>query len=229
MSGSPIFLQTAIVIPAYNAGATLGKLLEQTSSFIAKDHIIVVDDGSTDGTFDATTSRNVHCIRHPKNLGKGAALRTGFNAVLEIANIDHVMTIDADLQHDPASIPQFVAARLQRNYNIVIGKRAMRGTTMPFERRLSNNLTSFLVSAKSGMNIEDSQCGYRLIGMEVLRAVKTERSGYEAETEFLIKAARLGFTIGSVPIETRYGKEKSYMTHWKTTVNFLKVLLKEYK
>ena len=78
------------------------------------------------------------------------------------------------------------------------------------------------------MKIKDSQCGFRLIRRSVVESVRLETTGYEAETEFLIKAARRGFTIEFVPVQTVYGKEKSYMTHWATTMNFIKVIIRNY-
>ena len=99
---------------------------------------------------------------------------------------------------------------------------------MPSHRILSNTLTSALVSLKTGMKIKDSQCGFRLIRKRVLENIQLESRGYEAETEFLIKAARLEFKIEFVPVHTVYGSEKSYMTHWATTMNFIKVLLRKY-
>jgi hypothetical protein len=99
---------------------------------------------------------------------------------------------------------------------------------MPLSRILSNSLTSFLVTARTGVSIPDSQCGYRLIGREVLERVVVVAEGYEAETELLIKAAAKGFTIGWVPVNTVYQGEQSHMTHWSTTKQFVRTLLKEY-
>ena len=78
------------------------------------------------------------------------------------------------------------------------------------------------------MAIQDSQCGFRLIRRNVIDSVSLQSAGFEAETEFLIKAAKLGFSIGSVPVQTVYANEKSSMSHWATTVGFVKVLLRDY-
>jgi GT2 family glycosyltransferase len=100
---------------------------------------------------------------------------------------------------------------------------------MPVHRKLSNTITSALVGLRTGVKIKDSQCGFRLIRRSVIEHVRLDSTGYEAETEFLIKAARRGFTIEFVPVQTIYGKEKSYMTHWATTMNFIKVLFRKYE
>ncbi len=168
-------------------------------------------------------------LRHDKNKGKGAALKTGFRHLLYSTKCDSVITMDSDLQHDPAEIPNFVAEWRRSNADLVIGFRKRIGTGMPIHRILSNTITSALVSARTGVKIRDSQSGYRLIAREALFSIDVQSDGYEAETEILIRAARKGFRFSFVPIATIYDGAKSHMTHWQTTRNFLRVLLREYE
>jgi hypothetical protein len=98
---------------------------------------------------------------------------------------------------------------------------------MPIQRRLSNKITSFLLSIKTGQKIIDSQCGYRALSAEVLKAIKTNFYGFEAEIEILVQAAKKGFKIGFVNIPTIYGSEKSKIRPLKTIFGFLRVLLTE--
>lgn len=98
---------------------------------------------------------------------------------------------------------------------------------MPLHRRFSNMLTSWLVSARVGREIPDSQSGFRLIGREVLESLEFESDGYELETELLVKGARKGFRTAFVPVQTVYGAEHSSMTHWHTTKQFLRIVLKD--
>ncbi|MBI3586846.1 MAG: glycosyltransferase family 2 protein [Ignavibacteriales bacterium] len=219
---------TAILIPAYNAETTLKVLLPKLLSYVKSSQIIVVDDGSSDGTFTIAKAMGVTSLRHERNKGKGAALKTGFAFVTTSTQCDAVVTLDADLQHRPEDLPAFLDARKRAEANIIIGYRARIGTAMPVSRILSNSITSALVSARTGVFIKDSQCGYRLVGREVLEAITIGSTGYEAETEFLIKAARKGFSIKFIPIQTVYNGERSYMTHWHTTKRFIQVLMKEY-
>jgi hypothetical protein len=93
---------------------------------------------------------------------------------------------------------------------------------------MSNAITSLMVGTRTRTVIRDSQCGYRLIKRAVIEQVKLETTGFEAETEFLIKAAKRKFTVEFVSIQTVYGDEKSYMTHWKTTMSFAKVLFRDW-
>jgi glycosyltransferase involved in cell wall biosynthesis len=217
-----------VLIPAYNAGLTLGPLLESLLKVVPAERVFVVDDGSVDETPDVAQHYGVTTFHRETNGGKGQALRTGLQILKDNASVESVVTIDADLQHKPQDIASFVERKKRTGADIIVGHRTRIGTSMPVHRRLSNAITSFLVSARTGQRIPDSQCGFRLIGRNVLRAISMEYDGFEAETEFLIKAARAGYIIDSVPIGTHYAGENSHMTNWKTTVGFVKVLLKEY-
>lgn len=220
---------TAILIPALNAAQTIGVLLDRIRAQGGRERVIVVDDGSGDDTSEIAREKGAIVLRHDKNKGKGAALKTGFHHVLSSSECDAVLTMDADLQHDPVEIPNFVAERSRSDADFVIGYRRRMGSGMPFHRILSNSITSALVSAKTGVEVRDSQSGYRLITRRVLTSIDVESDGYEAETEMLIKVARKGFRFGFVPIATIYAGAGSHMTHWRTTYQFLRVLLREYE
>ena len=219
---------TGVIIPALNAAQTLGKLLERIEPHTSLGGIVVVDDGSTDGTASIAREAGAKVLRHEVNRGKGAALRTAFAYVLASTNFNDVITLDADLQHDPREIPRFMECRSHTGADLIIGVRKRLGSGMPLHRILSNMLTSRLVSARSGVRIDDSQSGFRLISRSVLSALTVESDGFEAETEILLKAARKGFEIRGIPIATIYAGTASHMTHWNTTVGFLHTLLREY-
>jgi hypothetical protein len=133
-----------------------------------------------------------------------------------------LVTLDADLQHNPDEIPVLVAEL--KNFNIVIGNRLNNLKGMPLHRRMSNFITSFLLSLKTGQKLIDSQCGFRAYNAEVIRNVDTIENGFEAESEMLIKATRKGFKIGFTEISTIYGDERSKMSPFKTTFGFIKLL-----
>ena len=219
----------AVLIPAYNAEKSLGELILRLCKSLGDVQIVVVDDGSVDKTNEVAASAGAVVLRHEKNRGKGAALQTGFNFITEQAGIEFIVTMDADLQHQPEDVPKFFLAQQKSNADIIIGWREKIGTRMPVHRRLSNTVTSALVGIRTGVKVKDSQCGFRLIRRSVIERVHLEAAGYEAETEFLIKAASRGFTVDFVPVQTIYGPEKSYMTYWATTVNFIKVIFRNYE
>jgi glycosyltransferase involved in cell wall biosynthesis len=218
----------AVLIPALNAAQTLAEAITKIKTVLQGSWIVVVDDGSTDETAGIAEASGANVVRHPVNRGKGAALTTGFDHILHTSQAECVITLDADLQHDPMEIPRFISRWERGTADLIVGHRRKTGSGMPMHRRMSNQLTSFLVSARTGQAIRDSQCGFRCIGRSVLTEVRCSSSGFEAETEMLIRAAQHGFVIDFVPISTIYDGERSSMTHWQTTRRFLEVLLKEY-
>jgi glycosyltransferase involved in cell wall biosynthesis len=220
---------TGVLIPALNAAQTLGQLLGDLHPFVGVEQVVVVDDGSSDATASIAKAASAVVLSHAVNRGKGAALRTGFNYVLSSTQFDSVITMDADLQHDPKDVPKFLSAWESGDSDLILGYRRKIGTGMPVHRILSNAITSALVTARTGVRIRDSQAGFRLIGRSVLSSIEFKADGYEAETEILLKAARKGFRIGHVPIATIYKGAPSHMTHWRTTKNFLQVLFREYR
>lgn len=220
-------MNVCVVIPAYNASSSIGELLTRTVRLVPYDAIVVVDDGSDDDTAEISARFNVRIERHSHNRGKGAALRTGFQFCLS-SPCNAVITMDADLQHAPESIPDFLRLFTLRQRDIIIGNRLHNMTGMPLHRRASNSVTTMLVRARTGIDIRDSQSGFRLIARRVLENISLETDGYEAETELLIKAARKGFTFDAIPIATIYTGEKSHMSHVHTTMNFIKTLFRQY-
>ena len=148
-------------------------------------------------------------------------LRKGFEKATEL-DCDAVITLDADLQHNPATIPAFLSGL--ENFDLILGNRFKDLSGMPLQRIMSNKLTSFLLSKKTGIKIVDSQCGFRAFKLEVLKQIKTRSNGYEAESEILILAARAGFKIGFVEVPTIYGNETSKMKPLNAILGFIKVL-----
>ncbi len=220
-------MNVAVIIPAYNAADSLPALFERTIVVLPKENIFLVNDGSHDSTEQIGEKYGVQVISHASNVGKGAALQTGFDAVLK--NIfDAVITMDADLQHRPEDIPRFIEMYERTKCDVIIGNRLQNKQGMPIHRVLSNTITTGLVRIRTGKSISDSQSGFRFITRNIIEQITLSSTGFEAETEFLIKAASLGASFGSIPIKTIYAGEKSNMTHLQTTVNFIKVLLKRY-
>ena len=220
-------MSLAILIPAYNAAASLPGVLDGVRRYMAPEDVLVVDDGSSDGTQKAAERAGVHVLSHSVNRGKGAALKTGFAWAVD-RGYEAVITLDADGQHDPKSVPDFVRRWKEAEADLVIGSRMADRRGMPVERVCSNALTSWVISHRAGQRIEDSQSGYRLIAMEVLRQVSLETDGYEMESELLIKAARLGFRIVSVPIRTVYADEESFIHPLRDTGRFIALVWRSF-
>ncbi len=194
-----------IVIPAYNAAPTLGKVLRSLHPLSIP--ILVVNDGSTDETLAAVTGEQVtwKVVSHPHNKGKGAALKTGFYEAGE-AGFTHVLTFDADGQHPPEAIPTFLEACARNEDAILVGNRFADETiaAMPWVRRLSNGLSSTLISLAARTSIPDAQCGMRIYPLWIFESMMLESDGYALETEVLVKAGRRGIEVENIPISCHY-------------------------
>jgi glycosyltransferase involved in cell wall biosynthesis len=211
------------VIPAKDAAATIGEVVRGLRAVIPAIDVIVVDDGSTDATGAEAGKAGARVVRHETNLGKGAALQSGFDAAVA-AGAESVLALDADGQHDPRSAPSLLAALV--NADVVVGSRNGDRTGMPWLRKATNDVTSWWVSRLAGQRIEDSQSGYRAIAVPVLRAVRPESRRFDYESEFLVAAARAGFRIGSAPVPTLYNAPGSHIRPVRDTVRFIRFVLR---
>lgn len=220
-----IMENTAALVPAYNAAPHVVGVLDALRRVIPPLRIIVVDDGSTDDTFRAASAAGVNVIQHPVNMGKGAALSTGFRRAVKMG-MEYVVTLDADGQHNPAEIPAFARRIAETGADIVVGNRFGNLGEMPWIRRATNRLTSQVVSVLARQKIPDSQNGYRMVAARVLTAIEVEATRYEAESELLVKAGKKGFRIESVPIETIYGQEVSGIHPIVDTARFFRLVSK---
>lgn len=193
-----------MVIPAHDEAATIAHVAAGALAMCSD--VIVVDDGSTDGTGDALGQLAVQVIRHAENRGKAAALGTGFAAALA-GGAEVVVTLDADGQHRPEDIPRLLASAAAYPDCIVIGARLADPTTIPKARYRANRVASFWISWAAGQWIEDTQSGFRVYPRRVLERVAAHlgtRDGFVFESEILIEAARRGFEVCSVPIPALY-------------------------
>jgi len=208
------------VIPFFNEIRSLSDVVKKTLNYV--DVIILVNDGSTDGSENSVNERRTVLINHKKNFGKGKALKTGFLKSLEL-KCNVTVTLDADGQHDPKFIPELIEKIPE--YDLVIGNRLADMSSMPLNRRFSNKLTSKLLSLKTGVKILDSQSGYRVYKTGKLMELLPQSNGFEAESEILIKAARNKLNIGFSNISTIYGNDNSKMKSIQAILGFIKVLL----
>ena len=210
------------LIPFYNEEKFIEETVRKTAKFV--DLIIAVNDGSTDKSAGLIKNQEkVIVIAHEKNLGKGAAIKSGFEEALK-QNCDFLITLDADMQHEPDYIPKFIEKANGENADLVVGNRRWNVSGMPPHRRLSNFLTSKLLTIKTGTKILDSQSGYRLFRCEKLSSLFPKFTGFEAESEILIKAARNNLKISFVNIPTIYNDNKSKMKSVQAIIGFIKVL-----
>ncbi len=214
-----------IVIPAYNAAATIAPVLEEIVTLGYP--VLVIDDGSSDGTADLVSGADVTCIRHQSNRGKGAALRTGFRYALE-EGFKGIVTIDSDGQHDPSAIPYLAECAAERKLDILIASRATQFEEMAGLRSSWNRFGVWCMKMRTGFEITDSQSGFRYYTARLLRNVDLEAEGYDLEMEVLMKAWRSGYAIGSVPVAARVadGRSTSHFRPVRDTWNICMTFLK---
>jgi glycosyltransferase involved in cell wall biosynthesis len=196
------------LIPGYNEAPRIGAVVLATLAHLP---VYVVDDGSTDGTAERARAAGAVVIEQRPNQGKGAALRTGFRRLLDIG-VDGIVTLDADGQHDPTEIPRFLEAWPDRRdaVDLVIGRRDFR--SMPFGRRLSNELGRVAFSWAVSRDIADNQSGFRLVSRRLAEAtLASDEAGFAFEVEQITTCIRMEGTITWVPIRTIYAGAPSHI------------------
>jgi glycosyltransferase involved in cell wall biosynthesis len=211
------------IVPAYDVAQSLADVLERLHATLPDARSIVVDDGSRDRTASVAREAGAHVIRHARNRGKGASLRTGIEAALA-ESPDVLLLLDGDGQHPPEVAPSLIAATNDADF--VIGARARRRTPMPLQRRISNELSSRVVSRLARRPISDSQSGYRAIRADVMRAIRPRGNRYDLETDLLVRAARAGFRIAEVPIPTVYDSAASHFRPLRDTALLVRTMLR---
>lgn len=221
MSGAEEAGRFCVVIPAYREQGRIGRVVVEAARHGAD--VVVVDDGSPDGTGAEAESAGARVLRHETNRGKGMALSTGFEHA-RTNGYTAVITLDADGQHDPAEIPKFIEAYRRTGIPVLVGNRMWNPGGMPPIRRLTNRFMSWMLSREMGQYVPDTQCGYRLFRCDVIPFVEAKSERFAAESEILLHVASRGIRIGAVRITTIYGDEKSKINPIPDTVRFWRML-----
>ena len=194
-------LRVCALIPAYNEADIIAKLVTAVRPQVAE--VIVVDDGSQDGTGDRASQAGAVCLRLDTNQGKGAAVRHALGHIAPGA-FSHVLLMDGDGQHLPADIPSLIEQARTSGADLVIGARPLDRSRMPRSRYFSNTVGSRVASWLVGRPILDSQSGFRLVRLEPLSALRLRSRRYELEMEVLIKLCRQGASVAHAPVGLVY-------------------------
>lgn len=189
------------IIPALNEEISIGSMVIKTKKHV--DHVIVVDDGSTDSTTEVAMSAGAEVIKHPRNMGKGEALKTGFAAASKNGT-KIIVTIDADGQHNPDEIPKVVEPILAKHAEMVIGSRYLNGNSIPLYRRIGQKVLDKATNVNCGIDVSDTQSGFRAFAIDAIPNFKFKRNGFSIESEMLTDAADAGLKIEEVNIGVRY-------------------------
>jgi glycosyltransferase involved in cell wall biosynthesis len=214
---------TIAIIPAYNEEKNISMVIKKCKKYV--NNIIVIDDASIDSTPIIAEDAGATVIINKENIGKTGSLKKGFNKGLK-EGVEIFVLLDGDGQHNPQEIPLFLK-KIKEGYDLVIGARKFQPELMPTIRIFANTISSYIVSLISGVRIKDSQSGFRAVKREILERISLTSTGYQSDTEMIVKAARCGYKIGFVPISTIYHPEaRSKVNQIIDPIKFLILLVK---
>jgi len=206
----------AAAIPAYQAAFTIGDVVRRTLPLLP---VVVVDDGSDDGTGDQARSAGAEVRVLRTNFGKGAALREAFEFWFA-RGIDSVVTLDADGQHLPEEVPRLLA--IAGEADLVLGARDHLFTDMSSVRRAANSLSSWAISRLAGCCLQDIQTGFRVYSRRLLETTGFPEQRFDAESAVVVRAARLGFRIVAVPVKLGFADGRT-TSHYRPLVDSLRI------
>ena len=206
-------VKSVAIIPAYNEEVALGSIILRTLQYV--DEVIIVNDGSDDTTVEVARLAGAEIINHATNLGKGEALKSGFSA---IGDVDVVVTIDGDGQHNPDEIPSLIKPVIEDGADLVNGSRYMNGPeeNTPAYRRVGQQVLDNATNISAGIKVTDSQSGFRAFSPAACKCFRFYDTGFGIESEMLVDVAEAGLKIVEVPITVRYdvdGSTKNPVTH----------------
>lgn len=210
-------MRICALIPVFNESRHIAEVVEGVRQHVAD--VVVIDDGSSDGTADIARTAGATCLQLSRNRGKASALRQGITFARD-HNFSHAITLDGDGQHLPEDIPVMLRVAEETGADLIIGARSFDRALMPRSRYFSNIIGSRLASVLVGCEIRDSQSGFRLFRLDKLGDAKLRSRCYELEMEVLIKMVRSGCTIAHAPVRMIYddGEARSKMKPVRDTV-----------
>lgn len=213
-----------VLIPVYNHAKQLQDVVEQVLTL--KQPLIIVNDGSTDGTqsvIDSFGSR-ISSVTYPRNRGKGYALKLGFAKALS-GGFTRVITMDADGQHLASDLSKFVEATQHDPQALLIGSRGLDHENMPGGNKFANKFSNFWFTLQTATRLPDTQSGFRLYPLTKMQGLRPTSYRYEAELELLVRAAWRGINIKPIPINVYYPPVNERVTHFRKKTDFFRITL----
>jgi glycosyltransferase involved in cell wall biosynthesis len=214
-------LRCCVIVPTFNNVRTLQTVIEDVSLYI--DDVIIVNDGSTDNTSEVLSSvSNIRVLGYPTNRGKGYALKRGFRLAAE-KGFRYAVTIDSDGQHHGSDIAAFLHKINQYPDSILVGSRLLKQENMPEGNTFANKFSNFWFRLQTGINLPDTQCGFRLYPLEKISRVNILTNRYEAELEILVRASWRNISVLPVPISVYYPPVNERITHFRPFRDFFRI------
>jgi len=210
------------ILPTYNNGSTLRNVVERVLNFCSD--VIVVNDGCTDQTAEilASFGDQITVVDYGRNKGKGYALKQGFKQAVTMGFL-YALTLDTDGQHFPEDIPLFVEAMEKHPNALIVGSRDLNQENMPGGNTFANKFSNFWFKVQTGINLPDTQTGYRLYPLTLIPNFAFVTSRYEAELELLVFSAWLGIELVPIKINVFYPKAEERVTHFRPFWDFFRI------
>jgi glycosyltransferase involved in cell wall biosynthesis len=206
-------LHICVIIPTYNNARTLTKVIADVAAYT--NNIIIVNDGSTDDTENKIASLPaIRTISYPKNQGKGWALRKGFELAVELG-YQYAITVDSDGQHFASDLPLFIDKLEKEGTALIMGVRNMGLDFVPGKSSFGNKFSNFWFWVETGIKCPDTQTGFRLYPVALLKTMYFFTRKYEFEIEVLVRAAWKGIKINWVPVMVYYEPKESRVSHFR--------------
>jgi glycosyltransferase involved in cell wall biosynthesis len=221
--GAQAAMNWCVVIPTYNNGKTLEKVIQDVLQVTG--NVIVVNDGSTDNTSDILQKfASIKVISYSQNKGKGFALRKGFKRALQ-EGFTHAVTMDSDGQHYPSDIQQFVLKAVEYPDALIVGRRTLPQEKLRKGSGFANRFSNFWFRFITGINLPDTQSGFRLYPLELIRNMQFITRKYEFELEVLIRSAWQDIRIISIPVNVFYPVKEERISHYRPFTDFVRISL----
>jgi len=214
-------MKICVIIPVYNSEKHIADVLK--SVFQYTENVIVVNDGSTDGTFDALENfPGITLVSYNKNRGKGYALQHGFRKAIEMG-FTHALTMDADGQHLATDIETLVCVAEKHPDALIVGERKFNNPNMPQSSRFANNFSNFWFMVQTGRKLPDTQTGFRMYPLQKIGKIRLFTNRYEAELEILVRSAWLNIPIVSQPVNVYYPPMNERLSHFRAGKDFFRI------
>ena len=214
--------KACVLIPTYNNGGTLRDVVERVLPFCAD--VIVVNDGCTDHSAEVLASfgERITVVDYGRNRGKGYALKQGFRKA-KSKGFDYALTLDSDGQHFPEDIPLFVNALEKHPNALIVGSRNLNQENMPGGNTFANKFSNFWFKVQTGIDLPDTQTGYRLYPLRNMSGLALLTSRYEAELELLVFSAWRGTDLIPIKINVFYPKGEERVSHFRPFWDFFRI------